>query len=119
MEKKLHKRIALLTAITLVSFATTAQETNKNIKLKKTDDFGQTSFLSFNESSTYKSNDFEKVFKEQLHVQDGTQFVKLYTETDKLGFAHDKYQIYQNGIKIEFATYTVHSKNGKITAING
>ena len=119
MEKKLHKRIALLTAITLVSFATTAQETNKNIKLKKTDDFGQTSFLSFNESSTYKSNDFEKVFKEQLHVQDGTQFVKLYTETDKLGFAHDKYQMYQNGIKIEFATYTVHSKNGKITAMNG
>ena len=52
MEKKLHKRIALLTAITLVSFATTAQETNKNIKLKKTDDFGQTSFLSFNETDS-------------------------------------------------------------------
>ncbi|WP_264560080.1 M4 family metallopeptidase [Flavobacterium sp. N2270] len=119
MKKNLHKKIALLTAVSFFSLTASAQEVNKSIKLKKTDVFGQTSFLSFNENSTYKSNDFEKVFKEQLNIQDGTQFVKLYTETDKLGFTHDKYQMYQNGVKIEFATYTVHSKNGKITAMNG
>ena len=119
MGKNLHKKIALFTAFSLFSCATFAQEADKNIKLKKTDAFGQISYLSFNESSVYKSNDFEKVFKEQFQIQDGTQFLKIYTETDKLGFTHDKYQIYQNGVKVEFATYTVHSKNGKITAMNG
>ncbi|MEQ3691531.1 MAG: M4 family metallopeptidase [Flavobacterium sp.] len=119
MKKNLHKKIALFTAVSLFSCAAIAQETDKNIKLKKTDAYGQTSFLSFNEISTYKSIEAEKVFKEQLNIQDGTQLVKLYTETDKLGFTHDKYQMYQSGVKIEFATYTVHSKNGKITAMNG
>jgi bacillolysin len=119
MKKNLHKKVVMFAAASLFSCATIAQETDKTIKLKKTDAFGQTSFLSFNENSSYNSSDFEKAFKEQLKVQDGTQFIKLYTETDKLGFTHDKYQIYQNGVKIEFATYTVHSKNGKITAMNG
>lgn len=119
MKKHLLKKVALFSAISMLSCTAFAQEIDQKIKMKQTDKKGQLSFVSFNEKSNFSTNSFEKLLKEQFKLENEVQFVKMYSEVDKLGFTHDKYQLYQNGVKIEFATYTVHSKNQKISAING
>lgn len=48
---------------------------------------------------------------------DGLQLVK--TETDRLGMVHYRYQQTFNGIPVEWATYIVHTKGGKIVSMNG
>lgn len=119
MKNHLLKKVALFSVVSMLSCATFAQETDQKIKSKQTDQNGQLSFVTFKENSNYPVDSFEKILKAEFQLQDGTQFVKLYTEIDQLGFTHDKYQLYKSGVKIEFATYTVHSKNAKIFAING
>lgn len=119
MKNHLLKKVALFSAVSLFSCAIFAQETDKGIKVKQTDKNGQLSFVSFKENANYPVDSFEKILKNEFQIQDGVQFVKLYTEKDQVGFTHDKYQLYKNGVKIEFATFSVHSKNGKISAING
>ena len=34
-------------------------------------------------------------------------------------FLHEKFQLIQNGVKVEFATYTLHSKNGELQSMSG
>ncbi|MFD0992236.1 M4 family metallopeptidase [Tenacibaculum geojense] len=41
------------------------------------------------------------------------------TKTDKLGFTHQEFEQFYKGVKVEFATYKAHSKNGEITSMNG
>jgi len=41
------------------------------------------------------------------------------SETDEIGYTHQKYQQYYKGIKVEGAEYLLHSKGGNIHTING
>ncbi len=61
----------------------------------------------------------QNILRSQLHMNDADKLVLAKKIKDHLGFTHDKYQQYHNGIKVEFGTYTVHSKNGKIQTMNG
>lgn len=41
------------------------------------------------------------------------------TETDELGFSHEKFQQYFKGVKVEHATYTAHRRNGQVESLSG
>ena len=48
-----------------------------------------------------------------------TRPIETKSETDKLGFSHEKFQLFHQGIKVEFSTYTLHSKSGKLESMSG
>ena len=45
--------------------------------------------------------------------------VRVKSDADALGFMHEKYQQYYRGVKVENATYSVHSRAGSIESITG
>ena len=119
MKKKIHSKFAFLLAISLSAVAVYSQEGDENVKQKITDDKGRPTLITFNENASYKNADAQQVFKDQLGLTENSQFVKQKSETDKLGFVHEKYQLFHKGVKVEFATYTLHTKAGKIKSMNG
>lgn len=101
------------------AFNANAQDANKNVKQKFMDERGKPSLITFNENSSYKATDAQNAFKEQLQLKDNSSFSKVKSETDKLGVSHDKFQLFYQGIKVEFSTYTLHSKAGKLESMSG
>ncbi|MDX6180876.1 M4 family metallopeptidase [Flavobacterium sp. Fl-77] len=119
MERKLPKIITTAVVLTFSFSAFSQVVTDKRVDLKNLSENGQPSLITFNDKSAYKGTDFKAVFKEQLGLKDNQSFSKIKTETDKEGFTHEKFQLYEQGVKVEFANYTLHSKQGKLVAMNG
>lgn len=117
MERKLPRIIT--TALLILSLSAAAQVTDKRVSQKNVSENGQPSLITFSDVSTYKGTDSQKVFKEQLGLKDNQSFRKVKAETDKQGYTHEKFQLYEQGIKVEFANYTLHSQNGKLVSMNG
>lgn len=119
MKKKLQKIVALTFATSMFSLSAFAQNTQKGISQKNLSDNGSPSSITFNDKSTYKGSDYKKVFKDQLNLKENQSYSKIKTETDAKGYTHDKFQLYEQGIKVEFATYTLHTKDDKLASMNG
>lgn len=117
--KKQFRSLGTLTVLSLFTLATFAQETDKNVNRKEKNANGTPGFISFKESAAYKPTDFQTLFKEQLGLKQNQNFSKIKTDSDELGFTHEKFQLFHQGIKVEFATYTLHSKNGKVNTMSG
>jgi Zn-dependent metalloprotease len=119
MKTKLLGKIALVISVSLFAIEGNAQDSSTSVKQKVIDENGKPSLITFNEKSTYKSTDSQKVFTEQLELKDNSKFAILKSESDRSGFSHDKFQLYHQGVKVEYATYSLHSKNGKLTSMSG
>lgn len=100
------------------SFVLHAQKTN-TIANRVSDNNGQPKLVVFQKSATYRSSEPMKVFREQLKLSSNDSYTRLRSEADKIGFTHEKYQQYYKNLKVEFATYTIHSKGGKVGSISG
>ena len=94
MQRKLLGEIALIVSVSLFTIAGNAQDSAKNVKQKIVDENGTPSLITFNEKSTYKTSDSQKVFTDQLGLKTTSNFSKTKSETDKLGFSHEKFQLY-------------------------
>lgn len=116
--KKQITSVASVMAFSLFSISLSAQ-TDKSIDQIEKRENGTTAFISFKESANYKSSDYQNLFKTQLGLKDNQAFSKVKQDADELGFVHEKFQLYHQGIKVEFATYNIHSKNGKVNSMNG
>lgn len=119
MEKKLPKIIATAVVFTFSLSAFAQVSTDKRVSEKHLSENGQPSSITFTDKSSYKGADSKTVFKEQLGLKENQTFSKIKTDSDKLGFTHEKFQLYQQGIKVEFANYTLHSKDGSLVSMNG
>ena len=61
----------------------------------------------------------DQVLRQQLGLTNADQMVQRVADTDHLGMVHQKFnQLYQ-GIPVEHASYTVHSKGGTVESISG
>lgn len=116
--KQNFKNVALAT-FTLFSFTAFAQETNKQVKQKELNSNGIPSLITFNKNSNINSSNSTQLFKDQLGLNQNQSLRSVITEMDDLGFNHEKFQLFHKGIKVEFATYSIHSKQGKITSMSG
>ena len=116
--KQNFKNVALAT-FTLFSFTAFAQETNKQVKQKELNSNGIPSLITFNKNSNINSSNSTQLFKDQLGLNQNQSLRSVITEMDDLGFNHEKFQLFHKGIKVEFATYSLHSKQGKVTAMSG
>ena len=119
MKKKNLTKAALFTATSLFTLTSFSQEGDKNVKQKITDENGNVSMIQFSERSSYKLSDAKEIFKNQFNLKEGSEFQKIKSETDDLGFTNEKFQLFHQGIKVEFATYSLHSKGGSLKSMNG
>ena len=119
MKKKNLTKAALFTATSLFTLTSFSQEGDKNVKQKITDENGNVSMIQFSERSSYKLSDSKEIFKNQFNLKEGSEFQKIKSETDDLGFTNEKFQLFHQGIKVEFATYSLHSKGGSLKSMNG
>jgi bacillolysin len=116
--KKKYGSIATAFALFLFTLSVSAQ-TDKRVNQKTTGENGLPSLITFSDKSAYKSSDFQQVFKDQLDLKQNQSFSRVKSESDQQGFTHEKFQLYHQGIKVEFATYTLHSANGKLASMSG
>ena len=111
--------IASVFAMSLFALSTFAQQSDKRVSQKSKGENGLPSLITFNEKSNYKTSDSKQIFQEQLGLKQNQNYSLFKTETDQEGFTHQKFQLFEQGIKVEYATYTLHSKNGKIASMSG
>lgn len=116
--KQNFRNVAFAT-LTLFSFTVFAQETDKQVKQKELNSNGIPSLITFKENSNIKSSNSLQVFKDQLGLKQNQSLNSITTEIDDLGFNHEKFQLFHKGVKVEFATYSIHSKKGKVTSMSG
>ena len=76
-------------------------------------------YIKFDASQKSDTQDSKTILRKFLPVKENDDFILLKSETDKLGFTHEKFQQYHNGIKVEYAFYTLHIKAGKPQSMNG
>ena len=60
-----------------------------------------------------------EVLKDILALSPADEMRLLKTETDELGFEHQKHQQFYNGIKVEHGTYSVHARQNAIESMSG
>ena len=60
-----------------------------------------------------------QMFGKWMKTSNDMSFVLVKDETDELGFRHQTYEQFQNGIPVDAARLMVHSKDGKVTYVNG
>ncbi len=119
MKMYIHKKMMAVDLVFLFALASFAQEGDKNVKQKIVDKRGNVAMITFHERSAYKNSNYREVFKDQLALKDESDFKKIDSRTDQDGLLHEKYQLFHKGIKVEFTTYTLHSKKSKLISMNG
>lgn len=119
MKKKLLFKSVLIAGISLFSVHGHAQDSEKDVKKRVNDEHGKPTLIVFKENSSLNASDHQRLFKEQLKVNEKVNFSKIKSEKDNAGYQHDKYQMFYEGIKVEFATYTIHSENEQLRSMSG
>ncbi|WP_026451186.1 M4 family metallopeptidase [Aequorivita capsosiphonis] len=113
--KKINKSVFFfLLSIFIFSAVSSAQNKNdekRNIKQPPR-------LVIFDASQSYSLQNSSQIFKEVLNPSPHTSFSTLKQEQDPLGFTHQKMQQYFNGVKVEFATLTLSSKDGMVQTLN-
>ncbi|WP_299699547.1 M4 family metallopeptidase [uncultured Pontibacter sp.] len=81
---------------------------------------GTPAFIEFdNKGAAHRSDQATQVLRSYLNLSPEDELKPGKSETDEMGFTHQRYTQYYRGTKVEYGTYTVHSKNGVIQSING
>ncbi|MGE0076680.1 MAG: M4 family metallopeptidase, partial [Bacteroidales bacterium] len=111
------RKISTLLAIFLFTGATLmAQEVQK----KDLDQNGFPTFVKFDtKGKTYAKAESKAVLSNVLNLTKNDDYKTLRSEKDQVGFTHEKFQQYYKGVKVEYGTYTVHSRNSVIESMSG
>lgn len=60
-----------------------------------------------------------EAFSKEFKLSKGVTFQKISSNTDRMGYVHDKFQQFFRGLKVEFGTVITHSKDGNVKLVNG
>jgi bacillolysin len=117
--KKKYSAVALLLASGLACSTTQAQD-KAAVQQKVLSDKGTPELVAFRaDAPAYTLNDARKAFAEQLELSNDDQMLRSKTEIDQLGFAHERYEQYYKGIKVEHGDYILHAKQGAVQSMTG
>lgn len=110
-----------LVALLCLTTATQAQpsEPASHVKERVIKDNAPVLVTFRTDSMPYQLADSYTVLAEQLALKAQDQLKLMKTEPDNLGFVHQKYAQFYSGVKVAYASYTVHSKKGIIESISG
>ncbi len=112
--KKLNLQIFLI----LLCFSSAALTYAQEISREEQDSPPPSGLIILEDSKSYSLQDSPLIFKEVLQSSSANTFSPLQKEQDALGFMHQKTQQYFHGVKVEFATVTLNSKDGIVQSIN-
>lgn len=74
-------------------------------------------FVKFNYNVSPDQKD--ALFQEYLQLSEHDQMQLLTSDLDELGFTHEKYQQYFNGVKVDGSMVSIHSNNGRVVSLTG
>ena len=60
-----------------------------------------------------------QVLRQTLALTTADEMRPVRTETDELGFSHERYQPYYQGVKVEHGTISLHARGGRIESLTG
>lgn len=112
-----HLVLLTITTMVIVAMASAQQETfiendtaaNGTIKFRKYD-------VSVNPQPVAKE---KELLQSVLGITSNDSLSLVATTKDAIGFTHKFFLQYYKGIKVEYANYVTHSRNGNIEIING
>ena len=113
--KKINKFVFLF-SFSVFGFSAVVSAQNKNDEKRNVKQ--PPSLMVFNESQSYSLQNSSQIFKEALKTPPETSFTTLKQESDNIGYIHQKMQQYYNGVKVEFGTVVLHSKNGAVKSLS-
>ena len=93
----------------------------RRVQTKVLGDDNQPVLVQFNAEgkSAYRGVEASQVLRQELLLTNADQMRRARVETDPLGFTHEKFAQYYEGIRVEHADYTVHAKDGTVESISG
>jgi bacillolysin len=110
------KRILPLILSFLLVSTLNAQEIEKSLVGEN----GTIKFLKFNTATMKAATaSSEAVLRTYVFTQSKDELKQIASETDNIGFTHEKFQQYYKGVKVEHGKYSVHKRDGKIESLNG
>jgi bacillolysin len=118
--RKQYSAAALLLLSGLVATTANAQDASR-IQSKVLGEDNQPVLVAFNAEGkmAFQGMSGDQVLRQQLGLTNADQMVQRKAETDQLGFTHQKFAQYYQGIRVEHADYTVHAKGGTVESISG
>ena len=117
-----YSATALLLFGTLAAATSTAQAQDASrIQTKVLGDDNQPMLVQFSAEgkAAYRGVEGSQVLRQQLALTSDDQLRLARVESDQLGFTHEKFAQYYQGIRVEHADYTVHAKGGTVESISG
>ncbi len=75
--------------------------------------------LAANPAERPASTDVTRVLRQQLQLGPNDELRPLRTETDELGYVHERFQQYYRGVKVEHGQYAAHSRHQRIETLSG
>ena len=115
--KKISKNVFLVFLSVLAFASGTIEVSSQNKSDEQRNIKRPPSLRVFDASKNYNSQNTSQLLQQEFKFSPQTSFQYVNQNQDPLGFSHDKYQQYYNGIKVEFSTFTLHSKAGVITSM--
>jgi Zn-dependent metalloprotease len=118
MSHKYTTVAALALGVAALPHLASAQE-GARLQKKELAADGQPALIEFRAAARPSAADGAFVLREQLGLSQNEQMRPARLETDALGFTHQKFEQYYQGVKIEHATYTVHARGGAVESLSG
>ena len=122
MKNTIKTYVFLLAASGLTFSGLVAQQKDKN----STTFVQPKSIIELNTGNTTQSKSYqnqvtdnESLFKTYLKLAKGNTHVLIETETDALGFTHEKCKQVYRGVDVEYGVATISRKNGRAVSIHG
>ncbi|MDJ0364820.1 M4 family metallopeptidase [Hymenobacter sp. H14-R3] len=108
-------------ALAAATLPTLAHAQDALVQQKTLAQDGQPTLIEFSPAGklTARAAEGEQVIRRQLALGTNDQLRPARTETDQLGFSHQKFDQYYKGVKVEHATYTAHARGGQIESLSG
>ena len=116
--KKQYSAVALLMLGTL---ATAQAQDASRIANKVIGTDGQPEMVQFTTEgkAALRGLSGDQVLRQQLGLTTADQMVQRSAEADEIGMEHQKFGQFYQGIPVEHASYSIHSKGGVIESISG
>lgn len=103
-----------------VLFLSSTLTVHAQVSKKVLHENGTPSLISFAQGNNLSSLSAQNIFQQYLGISANTSMKLVKTEVDKTGkFTDEKYQMYFDGLPVEYGIYNLHYKNASLTAMNG
>lgn len=103
--------LSILFSVTLFA----QQAVSPFVSISKND----TKWVKFNAAKNIESSSVFEKYGKSFGLGSNDAMKQIKSETDKLGFTHDRYQQNYQGVPVRGAEYIIHSQSGKALSGNG